>query len=330
MSDNSDNADRAEKSAEENLHGPTFEKAIELFNKTLDKHLDRKLTSHKREFEDNSSHLRKKIKEDTELSFRFKGNKKQFQFNEEILAKVETLEKHIIKGKTDSAIDKVSDIRKELNKRNKLIRMADKSQAGWACVEEYLSDELASDSEDDRKSEQQKTAPFAQSGSTEGVANGVTSRIGLQHRKIISSILLLVIGLLFIQTAFPNSDVNQQKQIFVGIAKHLDTGAETASRGNKVTCSPATSHPSSNLTQRITRPTIIPEASKGSSEANINSLNGEFEQDEYELIDCHRQYLDVQSYNFYDLVDLDQSLYEYEQGAPSVIVKGRLKTYVQF
>ena len=155
MSDNSDNADRAEKSAEENLHGPTFEKAIELFKKTLDKHLDRKLTSHKREildeFEDNSSHLRKKIKKDTELLFRFKGNKKQFQFNEEILAKVETLEKHIIKGKTDSAIDKVSDIRKELNKRNKLIRMADKSQAGWACVEEYLSDELASDSEDDKK-----------------------------------------------------------------------------------------------------------------------------------------------------------------------------------
>ena len=97
-----------------------------------------------------------------------------------------------------------------------------------------------------------------------------------------------------------------------------------------MTCSPATSHPSSNLTQRITRPAIIPEASKGSSEANISSLNGEFEQDEYELIDCHRQYLDVQSYNFYDLVDLDQSLYEYEQGAPSVIVKGRLKTHVQF
>ena len=33
----------------------------------------------------------------------------------------------------------------------KVIKIADKSQYGWATVQEYLSDELASDSEDEKR-----------------------------------------------------------------------------------------------------------------------------------------------------------------------------------
>ena len=38
-----------------------------------------------------------------------------------------------------------------IQKRQKLIKLADKSEAGWLAVDEYESDELADDSEDDKK-----------------------------------------------------------------------------------------------------------------------------------------------------------------------------------
>ena len=43
-------------------------------------------------------------------------------------------------------------VKVQLKKRNKSHRFADKNPAGWAAVEEYAeSDELADDSEDQRK-----------------------------------------------------------------------------------------------------------------------------------------------------------------------------------
>ena len=42
-------------------------------------------------------------------------------------------------------------IKEDIEKQNKLLKIANKSIAGWGPVEEYLSDDLGSDLEDDRK-----------------------------------------------------------------------------------------------------------------------------------------------------------------------------------
>ena len=70
------------------------------------------------------------LKRTSELQFRFKGNKAQFVFNEELLEKVEQGKAFLEKGKTESATTSLDEVVSELKKRNKLIRLADKSDAG--------------------------------------------------------------------------------------------------------------------------------------------------------------------------------------------------------
>ena len=47
--------------------------------------------------------------------------------------------------------------REELQKRLKHIRIADKSEFGWDTVDNYMSDELASNSEDDKRLKKAET-----------------------------------------------------------------------------------------------------------------------------------------------------------------------------
>ena len=91
------------------------------------------------------------MKAETKHKFRYKSNQIQFDFNESISDKVDTIVK-LIKNVSQKRASKLAkSIKEDIEKRNKLLKIADKSTAGWGAVEEYLSDDLASDSEDDRK-----------------------------------------------------------------------------------------------------------------------------------------------------------------------------------
>ena len=91
------------------------------------------------------------MKTDLKYKFRYKSNQIQFDFNESICDKVDTIVK-LIKNESQKRASKLAkSIKEDIEKRNKLLKIADKSIAGWGTVEEYLSDDVASDSEDDRK-----------------------------------------------------------------------------------------------------------------------------------------------------------------------------------
>ena len=87
----------------------------------------------------------------TVLSFNYKGNRIQHGFNLNFIEDMEVLIPLIQKGSISRATKAVKNMIEDLQKRNKLIKIADKFPVGWNTVEEHLSDDLASDSEDDKK-----------------------------------------------------------------------------------------------------------------------------------------------------------------------------------
>lgn len=59
--------------------------------------------------------------------------------------------KNLRAGNISYASIDLEEVKKLINKRNKLARFANKSPAGWTAVEKYESDELADHSEDEKK-----------------------------------------------------------------------------------------------------------------------------------------------------------------------------------
>ena len=82
-----------------------------------------------------------------------KGNQKQFELNAELDAIFESIETESESIEPNlSQIKKLSqEGRQRIRKRQKLIKIADKSRDGWQVVAEYESDELASGSEDEKR-----------------------------------------------------------------------------------------------------------------------------------------------------------------------------------
>ena len=88
--------------------------------------------------------------EDT-FKFKQKGSRIQFEFNQQILQSVQNLASALNNGDTSEANDLCDDLTAKLKRRNKLIKMADRSVLGWDTVAEYEADPIASDSDDGKK-----------------------------------------------------------------------------------------------------------------------------------------------------------------------------------
>ena len=118
-------------------------------------YFDKKLDALKRDIQEdslsNTDSIAKKLKEESKVSFKFEGNKKQFYFNSDLAEKVRSTSTALGKRKLEVVKGYLEEIDADIKKRNKLIRLADKSAAGWDLVNEYLSDELASGSEDEKR-----------------------------------------------------------------------------------------------------------------------------------------------------------------------------------
>ena len=84
-------------------------------------------------------------------SLKLAGNKDQFLFNVEIQDSLEEATAILNRKGLPNALEKLEITLGSLRKRQKKIKLADKSEAGWLVVKEYEAEELASNSEDEKR-----------------------------------------------------------------------------------------------------------------------------------------------------------------------------------
>ncbi|KAJ8303741.1 hypothetical protein KUTeg_018664 [Tegillarca granosa] len=75
----------------------------------------------------------------------------EYEFNEENFSNISKIKRAVKSCDYDRVLELCDIIEHKVYKRNKCIKLAEKSPAGWDTVKEYLSDELAPDSEDEKK-----------------------------------------------------------------------------------------------------------------------------------------------------------------------------------
>ena len=88
--------------------------------------------------------------EDT-FKFKHKWNREQFEFNKKVLQFVQNLSSALNNDDASEASNICDDLRSKLKRRNKLIKMADRSVLVWDSDAEYEVDPIASHSDDGKK-----------------------------------------------------------------------------------------------------------------------------------------------------------------------------------
>lgn len=93
----------------------------------------------------------KKLKFDEPHKFKKKANEDQFNFNRKLAENIGSAKFAAENGQLEKVKSDLEEGEKLLCERQKLILLADKSEFGWATVEEYKQHDLAEDSEDEKR-----------------------------------------------------------------------------------------------------------------------------------------------------------------------------------
>ena len=107
--------------------------------------------------EDAAAKALRKVRREKPYAYRRKGNEEQASFNEKVEDSIVAAQMELegATPPTSGALDRAKKSLKEglalLCERQKLIKLADRSEHGWGVVAEYTADELAEDSDDEKR-----------------------------------------------------------------------------------------------------------------------------------------------------------------------------------
>ena len=173
------------------------------------------------------------------------------------------------------------------------MRIADKSEGGWKTVEEYISDEVASDSEDEKRIRAadnravRKIKPVRKDGKAN--RKRPAEAAGAHSQSVHNGGIFLILRSLFVQSELsPQLRQTQRQMTNASDAPLTDTGTVIAER----------------------RQTLVTKRSEFSEELLFKEANAEI--------------FKVRS------IDNMESFYEYESGKTNIYVKGRLDNSLSF
>ena len=129
------------------------------------------------------------------MQFKKKGNEQQFKFNLKVLKASAKANRAMASGDTTRAKESLQEGIDLLSKRQELIKLADKSEFGWATINEDLDDELADD-ESDAGEKKLLTKP-SQRG-RRGNLPWQISNLLLGESPVLIGLLLFLLGPIFV------------------------------------------------------------------------------------------------------------------------------------
>ena len=92
------------------------------------------------------------MKEQSEIKFNHTGNERNFKFKGQVLAQLLSLKEHFVtpppESETFKTLDETSEV---LQERNREIRIADSSEAGWLTVKHYKSSPVSLSEDNDKQ-----------------------------------------------------------------------------------------------------------------------------------------------------------------------------------
>ena len=93
----------------------------------------------------------KKLKTEQDYTRKRPGNRVQYLFNSEVQDNIKQSQWTLENNKIEYLKELLQESDSKLKQRNKLIKIADSSEARWETVRQYKANTIASDSEDENK-----------------------------------------------------------------------------------------------------------------------------------------------------------------------------------
>ena len=123
----------------------------------------------------------KRARREKSYVFKKRGHQAQSEYNERVEACIEQPAEEVTRKPTDEsdlskAKEALDEGRHLITNRQKLIKVADRSEYGWGVVAEYEADDLASGSEDEKRPEKEEKAAEKKALKKRKTAAGTSGR----------------------------------------------------------------------------------------------------------------------------------------------------------